>query len=154
MSEAEDPNEATAEDGDLLGGLESLLDEEGSGLDLPDDDELGEDELTDLFADDDEEELAPQQIRSRIRRRYRNHVDPAADPEGLRENQPTGTRSWQRPAGLDRSNQGRSAHLCHHSAPGELRQLRIQGGDFAGRSCRHSAGQERCSRSRRQRLGA
>jgi hypothetical protein len=105
-------------------------------------------------ADDDDEELAPQQIRSRIRRRYRNHVDPAADPEGLRENQPTGTRSWQRPAGLDRSNQGRSAHLCHHSAPGELRQLRIQGGDFAGRSCRHSAGQERCSRSRRQRLGA
>lgn len=48
MSEAKDPNEATAEDGDLLGGLESLLDEEGSGLDLPDDDELGEDEVTDL----------------------------------------------------------------------------------------------------------
>ena len=75
MSDDKDPNEATAEDGDLLGGLESLLDEEGSGLDLPDDDELGEDELTDLFADDDEEEdgeTAPAAVAAPTRERSRS----------------------------------------------------------------------------------
>ncbi|MBT3343169.1 MAG: DUF342 domain-containing protein [Gemmatimonadetes bacterium] len=50
-------NEAPAEDSgaDLLGGLESLLAEEGEGLDLPDDD-LSENDLTDLFDDDEDEE--------------------------------------------------------------------------------------------------
>ncbi|MBT4098458.1 MAG: DUF342 domain-containing protein, partial [Gemmatimonadetes bacterium] len=47
---------AAEEDGqDLLGGLESLLEEEGEGLDLPDDD-LSEDDLTDLFDEGDEVE--------------------------------------------------------------------------------------------------
>ena len=40
---------------DLLGGLESLLEEEGSDFDLPDEDDLGEDDLQDLFAGDDED---------------------------------------------------------------------------------------------------
>ena len=50
------------EDNGLLGDLESLLEEEGMGLDSDEDDEGGEksaeDELADLFADDDDLELA------------------------------------------------------------------------------------------------
>ena len=50
------------EDKGLLGDLESLLEEEGMGLDSDEDDEGGgksdEDELADLFADDDDLELA------------------------------------------------------------------------------------------------
>jgi uncharacterized protein (DUF342 family) len=41
---------------DLLGGLESLLEEEGDGFDLPDDDMSGDD-LAALLADDDEEDV-------------------------------------------------------------------------------------------------
>ena len=40
-------------DEDVLGGLESLLDEEGKGFDLPDED-LSADDLTDLFEEDEE----------------------------------------------------------------------------------------------------
>ncbi|MDA0338177.1 MAG: FapA family protein, partial [bacterium] len=56
-----------AEPVDLLGGLESLLEEEGSGFDLPDDD-LTENDITDLFAEDSEdvaEDLPPPQSHSR-----------------------------------------------------------------------------------------
>lgn len=48
---------AEAED-DLLGGLESLLEEEGSGFDLPDE-ELTENDISDLFAGDDGDDEPP-----------------------------------------------------------------------------------------------
>jgi hypothetical protein len=41
-------------DVDILGGLESLLEEEGSGFDLPDD-ELTENDISDLFSEDSED---------------------------------------------------------------------------------------------------
>ena len=47
-------DDAAEADADLLGGLESLLEEEGSGFDLPDE-ELTENDLTDLFSDGGEE---------------------------------------------------------------------------------------------------
>lgn len=54
---AADADEAAGAD-DLLGGLESLLEEEGSGFDLPDE-ELTEDDISDLFAGDDDDEDTP-----------------------------------------------------------------------------------------------
>ena len=59
-------DEAVAADDDLLGGLESLLEEEGSDLDLPDDD-LTENDLEDLFGEDDEEASQTTQVASRER---------------------------------------------------------------------------------------
>lgn len=44
-----DANQPAEEEADLLGGLESLLEEEGSGLDLPND-EFTENDISDLFA--------------------------------------------------------------------------------------------------------
>ena len=87
---------ATAGGGDVLGGLESLLDEEGAGLALPDED-LTEDDLNDLFdEDEDDVELddmvpasrtgreARQERKQRDREDYRNleaHLQ--ATPLGL-----------------------------------------------------------------------
>jgi hypothetical protein len=86
---------ATAADEDVLGGLESLLDEEGAGLALPDED-LTEDDLNDLFdEDEDDVELdvepasrtgreARQERKQRDREDYRNleaHLQ--ATPLGL-----------------------------------------------------------------------
>ncbi len=45
---------ADAGDDDLLGGLESILEEEGLGYDLPDE-ELTEDDISDLFSGDEED---------------------------------------------------------------------------------------------------
>jgi uncharacterized protein len=57
----EDPEETTATgdddvsaDIDILGGLESLLEEEGSGFDLPDED-MSENDISDLFGEDTED---------------------------------------------------------------------------------------------------
>ena len=75
---------AAATDDDVLGGLESLLDEEGAGLALPDED-LTEDDLNDLFDDDDDDidvddaptaartpKEARQERKQRDREDYRN----------------------------------------------------------------------------------
>ena len=83
MSENKDPNEATteAEDDDLLGGLESLLDEESTGIDLPDEDDLNEGELTDLFADDDDDgddEAPPAPAATSTRERSRQRTGRSA----------------------------------------------------------------------------
>ena len=87
---------AAAADEDVLGGLESLLDEEGAGLALPDED-LTEDDLNDLFDEDEDDveldDMAPasrtgrgarQERKQRDREDYRNleaHLQ--ATPLGL-----------------------------------------------------------------------
>ena len=131
MDDEKDPKQASSteeenagDDADLLGGLESLLDEESTGLDLGDDD-LSEDDLTDLF-DDDEDGSEPESTKDARQTKDRGRPRSARQDRRLRDQE--GYQSLEAhlratPLGLEISDDKMTATVSRITADNSLEEI-------------------------------
>ena len=131
MDDEKDPKQASSteeenagDDADLLGGLESLLDEESTGLDLGDDD-LSEDDLTDLF-DEDEETSEPESAKAARQTKDRGRPRSARQDRRLRdqeEYQNLEAHLRATPLGLEISDDKMTATVSRITADNSLEEI-------------------------------